>query len=375
MRWGRVWLTGLPTGLDFPIQSTIALKKLKALELWQGIFETTGGAAKGSYTAEVRLLASQRVVFTADVENIKAILTQQFSDYGKGEQFHQEWKDFLGDSIFTTDGKKWSESRNLIRPMFIREKVADLDIVEVHVQKLLKFLGPGDGRMVELDKLFFRFSLDASTHFLYGQSVNSLDSAENEFAAAFDEVQRVQVLEGRLGPFRHYYPKTSKNRALKKLDKFMDPIITAVLELSPEEIETKLSKSDTFIHALARFTRDRKMMRDQIMSLLLAGRDTTACTLSWLFLELSRNPRVVEKLKQEIQDHIGDSGRQPTYQEIKDMKYLTWVINETLRLYPVVPFNVRGALKDTTLPRGGGPDGTEPVGVLKDTPIGYSTLL
>lgn len=50
-------------------------------------------------------------------------------------------------------------------------------------------------------------------------------------------------------------------------------------------------------------------------------------------------------------------------------------MNETLRLYPVVPFNVRLALKDTTLPVGGGPDGLSPVGILKDTPIGYSTLI
>ena len=49
-------------------------------------------------------------------------------------------------------------------------------------------------------------------------------------------------------------------------------------------------------------------------------------------------------------------------------------MNEVLRLYPVVPFNVRLALKDTTLPHGGGPDGNQPVGVLKDNPIGYSTL-
>lgn len=50
-------------------------------------------------------------------------------------------------------------------------------------------------------------------------------------------------------------------------------------------------------------------------------------------------------------------------------------MNETLRLYPLVPFNVRLALKDTTLPRGGGPDGLSPIGVLKDTNVGYSTLI
>lgn len=50
-------------------------------------------------------------------------------------------------------------------------------------------------------------------------------------------------------------------------------------------------------------------------------------------------------------------------------------MNETLRLYPAVPFNVRMTLRDTTLPRGGGPDGSEPIGVLKDTAVGYSPLL
>lgn len=50
-------------------------------------------------------------------------------------------------------------------------------------------------------------------------------------------------------------------------------------------------------------------------------------------------------------------------------------MHETLRLYPSVPFNVRLALTDTTLPRGGGPDGLSPMGILKDTPIGYSTII
>ena len=216
-------LTG-SKGLDFPIISTRALLRNQALELWDWMFDVTGGKAKNSYTCELHLLAAERVIFTADVENTKAILTTQFQDYGKGTQFHHEWKAFLGDSIFTTDRQQWHDSRNLIRPMFQRERVADLDLVETHVRKVINLMGPGDGRMVKLDKIFFRFSLDASTDFLYGRSTNSLDR-ESEFATWFDEVQRVQVLEGRLGPLRHYYPKFSRNEALVSLLSFCNVTI------------------------------------------------------------------------------------------------------------------------------------------------------
>lgn len=145
--------------------------------------------------------------------------------------------------------------------------------------------------------------------------------------------------------------------------------------MSQEELDSKLSKKDTFLHALARRTRDRKVIRDQLVALLLAGRDTTSTTMSWMILELARKPAVVAKLREEIAQVVGTRGERPTYENIKDMKYLTWIINETLRLYPVVPFNVRTSLTDTTLPRGGGPDGTQPIGIPKDTAIGYSTLI
>jgi cytochrome P450 len=151
----------------------------------------------------------------------------------------------------------------------------------------------------------------------------------------------------------------------------------------------------TFLHAIASYTRDRDVLRDQLVAVLLAGRDTTAVTLSWLFYELSKAPQVVSKLKQEIKacEYIRRSDRfqrdcsvltcpsdvgpdqAPTYANLKDMRYLQHTLNEILRLYPVVPYNVRVALQDTTLPRGGGPNGDEPIAVLKDTPIGYSTLI
>lgn len=164
--------------------------------------------------------------------------------------------------------------------------------------------------------------------------------------------------------------------SLKVLDDFVDTFIDKALALSPSELEKKTNHDEgyTFLHAIASYTRDRKVLRDQLVSILLAGRDTTACTLTWIIFEVSRQPHIIAKIREEIIEHVG-LDRKPTYQNLKDMKYLQHVINEALRLYPVVPYNVRLALHDTTLPTGGGPDGTQPIGVLKGTPIGYSTLV
>lgn len=101
----------------------------------------------------------------------------------------------------------------------------------------------------------------------------------------------------------------------------MEPYIEQALHLSQAELESKTKSEYTFTHALATFTRDRKMLRDQIVAVLLAGRDTTASALSWTFHELARRPEVVKKLRKEIIDTVGLT-RPPTYQDLKSMRYL-----------------------------------------------------
>ncbi|KAA6413114.1 MAG: cytochrome P450 [Lasallia pustulata] len=364
--------TYLPLGIDFVYRGITATVKHRNLELWEWLFKS--GNANCPYTVEVNV-ASERLLFTADVENIKAILTTQFADYGKGEPFHKDWRDFLGDGIFTTDGAEWHKNRQLIRPQFIKDRVSDLETFEVHVQKLIGLMG-GRGEEVDVSELFFRYTLDAITDFLLGRTINSLANPQVKFAEAFAEVQRVQNIISRAGPFNWLVPRRSFFAGIKILDSFVTPYIDDALRLSPSDLEakTKSSTGYTFLHALASFTRDRTTIRDQIVSVLLAGRDTTAAMLSWLFYELSAHPAIVRTLRAEILARLGPS-TPPTYDDLKNMRYLQHVLSETLRLYPGVPFNVRLALHDTTLPHGGGPDGLQPIGIRKNTPVGYSTLL
>ena len=278
--------------------------------------------------------------------------------------------------IFTTDGQLWHTSRQLLRPQFIKDRVSDLHIFEKHTKILLPLLsGVGLGSTVNLVDVFFRFTLDAATDFLLGTSVGSMETTEQTFADAFAEVQHTQGVIARMGPLNRLVPRREFYKGLKVLNATIQPFIDQALSLSPEELEKKSTSEEgyTFLHALAAFTRDPKVLRDQITAVLLAGRDTTAMTLSWMFYELSRRPEIVTKLRQEISQCVG-MDRPPTYADLKSMRYLQHTINETLRIYPILPYNVRIAIKDTTLPRGGGPDGLQPVGVLEGTPVAFSTL-
>ena len=332
----------LPLGVDVIYRHVYHSRSDTDIDFWEWLFTWTPN--KHSKTVEANL-ARQRWIFTADPENVKAILATQFQDFGKGRQFHEDWKPFLGDSIFTTDGQQWHNSRQLIRPQFVKTRVADLEVFEKHVQRLMNKIG-GHGEEVDVAALFYRFTLDAATDFLLGKSVDSLDNPQAEFASAFAEVQKVQNLIVRTGELNHLIPKQTYWAGLKVINAFVEPFIEQVLRVNVSEMKEKLNKS--FLDALAATgTLGRAAIRDQVIAVLLAGRDTTAGALSFTFKELSAQPEIVRKLRREILEKVGPT-RPPTYEDMKGMPYLQHLMNETLRLYPSVPFNVGCWLNGTS---------------------------
>lgn len=124
-----------------------------------------------------------------------------------------------------------------------------------------------------------------------------------------------------------------------------------------------------FLNELLLATDNRTAIRSELLNILLAGRDTTASLLSNLLWELSRQPAMLSQLRQEIEDSVGTD--MPSYQQLKEMKYLKALINEIQRMYPIVPSNSRQALNDAVLPRGGGPDGQSPIAVPKGAYVVY----
>lgn len=156
------------------------------------------GIAASPNCVEVDMTGGSRNIITRDPEHIKTVLTGKFADYGKGQQFHDLWHPFLGDSIFTTDGKLWSNSRQLIRPMFMKDRISDLEIFERKIQTMMS-LFPAPGEAFDLMDLFYRMTIDVTTEFLLGRGINSLENPRTDFVEAFAEVQRIQMLVTAIG--------------------------------------------------------------------------------------------------------------------------------------------------------------------------------
>jgi cytochrome P450 len=352
----------------------------------------------GAITFKYANLGSANII-TADEKNVQAILATQFNDFCLGPIRRGNFFPLLGNGIFTQDGPAWSHSRSMMRPQFAREQVSDLNLEEEHVQNLMRHLvvrpdADGWTDRVDLQVLFFRLTIDSATEFLFGESVNSQLTSlpaynngstsqskprANLFATAFDQSQMALATRSRLQTLYNLYNPLSFRQNCKECHDFIDHFVRLALrkDLREKELEKGIpSKKEkyVFLEALATQTQDPIELRSQLLNILLAGRDTTASLLGWLFFSLARDPARYAKLRAIILEDFGSYNRpkEITFARLKSCMYLQHCLSESLRLFPVVPFNSRMATKDTTLPRGGGPDGKARIFVPKGTQVDYS---
>lgn len=327
-----------------------------------------------------------KMFVTTDPENLKALLATQFNDFELGIR-HSHFKPLLGDGIFTLDNDGWKHLRAVLRPNFSREKIGHLQSLEFHLLRLFKHIRNSNGEPFDLQELFFKFTVDTSTEFLFGSAVDCLSDkligehpvekfeGHFQFYDAFNASQAICLTRAWLQYWYWlcYPPSFRKNN--KIVHNFADYYVNHVLSMSPEELD-KASNGYTFLYELVKESRDPKFLRDQALNIMIAGRDTTAGLMSFSFYELSKRPDIWAKLKAEIYEKfgLGEDARieDITFESLKRCQYLKNFINEVLRMYPSVPINYRFANKHTTLPRGGGhASSAKPVLIQKGEPVGY----
>lgn len=235
----------------------------------------------------------------------------------------------------------------------------------------------------DIQSIFFRLTIDSATEFLFGESVesqlgaiNGLQRPEDSFATYFDKSQWVCAQRSRFEKLAFLVNSNETRHSDKQVHDFVDKFVHKALQTVENEKPADEEKANyVFLNALVAATRDPIELRSQLLNILLAGRDTTASLLSWTILMLARNPEIFRKLRETIISEFGtfSSPHNITFASLKSCQYLQYCMNESLRLFPVVPFNRRAATCDTTIPRGGGPDGQSPVYIKKGQSVIYST--
>ncbi|KAJ6589962.1 cytochrome P450 [Mycena vulgaris] len=346
----------------------------------------------------IRMLGQDKI-FTVSPEHVQIILATDFKNYVKGKNFCYGMDSVLGNGVFNSDGEMWSFHRSMTRPYFARDRVQHFDIFDRHSDQVISLIRNrmAEGHAIDFQDLISRFTIDSATEFLFGECIDSLACTPpyphnasaalppprqspraleaNAFTDAYSEAMLRIAFRQRVGwvwpLFEMFRDKTAA--PMEVVTKYIDPIIHAALE-KKTSLGGEAKDEDegaSLLDDLLKSTSDPKVLKDEILNILIAGRDTTMSVLTNVIYFLSVSPAVIEKLRAEITEVMGD-GR-PTYDNIKQMKYLRAVLNETMRLYPPVPFNIRQSIKATTWPS---PDPNEkPLYIPAGVGIVYSVML
>ncbi|KAJ6624157.1 cytochrome P450 [Mycena sp. CBHHK59/15] len=361
-------------------------------------------------------------VFTAEPEYIKAMLSTQFSSFEKGAAFRSVFHSLLGSGVFGSDGTYNVEARSafplstphsfpsrfhreMTRPFFAKDRISDFDIFDSHVEDAITQIRNRlkEGFPVDFQEMMSRVTLDCTSTFLFGHDVRSLSTPlpypfhvpqsqdtstdltlYNSFGRAFAEAQALTAVRIRYvshWPLTEFWKDKIKD-CMSVVHGFLDPILKEAIakkrgargfhsEVNHGKFQREVQEGETLLGHLVNYTEDHTILRDEMLNINVAGRDTTASLLTFTAYMLAEHPEVLSKLRAEILNRVGPTER-PTHEDIKEMKYLRAVLNETLRLYPPVPLNFRTSTKPVVWPS---VRGSKPIYIPPDTLVPYGPIM
>ncbi|KAI8844332.1 cytochrome P450 [Chytriomyces cf. hyalinus JEL632] len=331
-----------------------ALARLETVQdFYADTFEKTGNA-----TFVFKIPFSPNNYVFNNPEILEFVLKTHFSVFDKGTRSYDLMYDLLGNGIFNVDGEAWRTQRKLaanifnvknfkdhVDSVFVDQEVAFSRAVQLHIEASREF---------DVADLFYRLSFDTFAQIAFGVNMNSMLSHECiDIMTALDAVQK-RIAHRFIDAFwrtTEYISGESKvhKREIQLIRDFVQDIIqkNRVSGVSENDLLSLLMKVDD---QLGKVPSDDELIY-YVLNFLIAGRESTAASLGWSVLLLSKHPRVLDSLLDEI--NSTSNGERPTYEQIKNgMPYAKAVMRETMRLYPPVPLNIKMANTDITLPDG-----------------------
>ncbi|KAF8780071.1 hypothetical protein HU200_001723 [Digitaria exilis] len=318
-----------------------------------------------------------RYFITSDPSNVRHIFTSNFSNYPKGDEFAVIF-DVLGGGIFNADGESWRRQRVKAQMLMAGPRFRSFtarcsrDKVE---KSLLPFLAHAadQGIPCDLHDAFLRLTFDMTCNLVFGVDPGCLAISLPvvPFARAMDDALETLFLRHiipmpcwKLMSWLEIGPEKKMAAARRTIDGFVS---ATVAQRRADKLKHGISDSDDMLSSFIRHDEDDGnddvFLRDTTVNLLLAGRDTTGAALSWFFYLISKNPRVEQKLLDELAPVVASRKQKGDLttcndmvtfdvSELGNMVYLHAALCECLRLYPSVPFEHKAVVADDVLPSG-----------------------
>ncbi|KAI9493381.1 cytochrome P450 [Zychaea mexicana] len=322
-------------------------------------------------TMYVSVLGLPPRIMTIDPAAVEHVLKDNFSNYVKGKRSVEMTNDLFGHGIFAANGEQWRYQRKAASLIFNVVNFRDFFTGKVFVKELnvmsdrILNKKAEQGEFIDFQDVIYKFTLETFVYLGFGKQLGALYNNEKvPFATSFDACQHncFQRIISPLGSLREALrpilrpSELSATAHIKVIDEFAYGLIA--------ERKEQLAQGHKYKDLLSRFMSARnpegqelsdKELRDTVLNFIIAGRDTTAQTLSWTIYYLLLHPRVEDKLLAEVNESIPDEIEKDApalYETIKKMAYAHAVFYEVLRLEPVVPSNNKIALEDDILPDG-----------------------
>jgi len=242
---------------------------------------------------------------------------------------------FLGQGLLTSEGSFWRRQRRLAQPAFHRERVAAYG--EVMVESAERMVATWrDGEARDVHRYMMRLTLEIVAKTLFGVPLQPADFEEIGGALAVI----AERFTGRGGVFFQVPERvpTPGNLRFRRALRTLDSLIYGILRGRRANGEEAGGRGDLLSMLLA--ARDEetgegmgdKQLRDEVMTILLAGHETTANALSWTWRLLARHPEIEDRLHEELEEVL--AGRPPAIGDLSRLRYTDAIVKESLRLYP-----------------------------------------
>ena len=287
------------------------------------------------------------VYFFAAPEYIEQILVTQQRKFIKGRVF-QANRELFGSGLLTSEGDFWQHQRTLIQPSFHRERIAAYARTMVnHSQRMLEIWGDGDTRDVHREMMSLTLGIAARTLF-------SVEIAEESarIGRALDVVLVVSANPRRLLRLMRMLPLPSELR-YRRAVRDLDEIVFGIIRDRRTSTSTSAEDAGDLLGTLLSVRDENgkpmtdQQLRDETLTLLLAGHETTSTALTWTWYLLSQHPEVEQKLHAELKKVLGE--RPPTPEDLPRLPYTERVVKESLRLYPPASAILRLAVEESEI--------------------------